>query len=206
MAVLFRLALSLLLAAVVTFGLVFTMQFLIATADRGLDDSDSGHIVDFVRVKRNEVIKRKQLKPEKPPPPKAPPPEPPPPEMDQATPNAEKISVAAMPVTTDISMTAGGISLAPGDAEYLPIVKVAPVYPKRALQRGIEGYVLLEFTVTRQGTTRDIKVIESDPASTIFHRAAISAASKFKYKPRTEDGKAIEVPGVLNKIIFKLEN
>jgi protein TonB len=26
-----------------------------------------------------------------------------------------------------------------GDGEYLPIVKVAPVYPRRALERGITG-------------------------------------------------------------------
>lgn len=202
----FRYIISIVLAVAVTFGLVYTMQYLIANSDRGLDDSDSGHIVDFVRVKRDEVIKRKQRKPEKPPQPKAPPPEPPPPQMDNDSPTAEKIVVASIPVSTDINMTSGGISLTPGDAEYLPIVKVAPVYPRRALQRGIEGYVLLEFTVTKQGGTKDIKVVESKPASTIFHKAAKKAAAKFKYKPRTEDGKAIEVPGIRNKIIFKLED
>ena len=113
--------------------------------------------------------------------------------------------LAKIPVATDINMTAGGISLTPGDAEYLPIVKVAPLYPRRALQRGIEGYVLVEFTVTRQGSTRDIKVIESKPSSSLFHSAAIKATAKFKYKPRTVDGKAIEVAGVKNKIIFRLE-
>lgn len=201
----FRYLLSIVLAIAVTFGLVYTMQYLIASSDRGLDDSKSGHIVDFVRVKRDEVIKRKQRKPEKPPQPKAPPPEPPPPQMDNDTPSAEKIVVASIPVSTDINMTAGGISLTPGDAEYLPIVKIAPVYPRRALQRGIEGYVLLEFTVTKQGGTKDIKVVKSEPSSSIFHRAAVKAASKFKYKPRTEDGKAIEVHGIQNKIIFRLE-
>ncbi len=201
----FRYLISFVLAVAVTFGLVYTMQYLIASADRSLDDDAAGNIVDFVRVKRDEVIKRKKIKPEKPPQPKAPPPEPPPPEMSQDNPSAEKIVVASIPVETDISMTAGGISLAPGDAEYLPIVKVAPVYPRRAQSRGIEGYVLLEFTVTKQGRTKDIRVIDSEPKSTIFHRAAIKAASKFKYKPRTEDGKPIEVPGVRNKITFRLE-
>ncbi len=201
----FRYLISFALAIVVTFGLVYTMQYLIATADHGLDDSANGHIVDFVRVKRDEVIKRKKHKPEKPPQPKAPPPEPPPPEMAQDNPSAEKIVVASIPVETDISMTSGGISLTPGDAEYLPIVKVLPVYPRRAQSRGIEGYVLLEFTVTKEGRTRDIRVIKSKPKSSIFHRAAIKAAEKFKYKPRTVDGKAIEVKGVRNKITFRLE-
>jgi protein TonB len=202
---LLRILLSLVLAAGVTFGLLFTMQYLIATADRSLDEDAAGHMVDFVRVKRDEQIKRKQRKPEKPPQPKQPPPEPPPPEMDDATPEAEKLSVAAIDVDTDINMTSGGISLTPGDAEYLPIVKVAPVYPRRALQRGIEGWVLLEFTVSKQGTVKDIRVVDSEPKSKIFHRAAVKAAAKFKYKPRTEDGKPIEVPGVRNRIVFRME-
>ncbi len=201
----FRYLISFALAIVVTFGLVYTMQYLIATADHSLDDSATGHIVDFVRIKRDEVIKRKQHKPKKPPQPKAPPPEPPPPKMAQDNPSAEKIVVASIPVQTEISMTSSGISLAPGDAEYLPIVKVTPVYPRRAAARGIEGYVLLEFTVTKEGRTKDIRVIKSVPKSKIFHRAAIKAAEKFKYKPRTEDGKPIEVKGVRNKITFRLE-
>jgi len=60
--------------------------------------------------------------------------------------------------------------------------------------------------VTKQGGTKDIRVIDSKPESTIFHKAAIKSAAKFKYKPRTEDGKPIEVPGVKNRIVFKLED
>ncbi len=206
MAALLRILLSLALAAGVTFGLLFTMQYLIATADRSLDEDAAGHMVDFVRVKRDEQIKRKQRKPEKPPQPKTPPPEPPPPEMDDAAPEAEKLSVAAIDVDTDINMTSGGISLTPGDAEYLPIVKVAAVYPRRAQQRGIEGWVIVEYTVTKQGTTKNIRVIDSEPKSKIFHRSAIKAAAKYKYKPRTVDGKAVEVPGVRTRIIYRLED
>ena len=52
-------------------------------------------------------------------------------------------------VGDDISLE-GGLALESGDGEYLPIVKVAPVYPRRALQRGIEGFVIVEFTVTNK--------------------------------------------------------
>ncbi len=206
MALLLRILLSLVLAASVSFGLLFTMQYLIATADRSLDQDIAGYKVDFVRIKRDERIKRKQRKPEKPPQPKTPPPEPPPPEMDDTAPQAEKLSVAAIDVDTDIKMTSSGISLTPGDAEYLPIVKVAAVYPRRALERGIEGWVIVEYTVTRQGTTKNIRVIDSEPKSKIFHRSAIKAAAKYKYKPRTIDGKAVEVPGVRTRIIYRLED
>ena len=89
------------------------------------------------------------------------------------------------------------------DGEYLPIVKVAPVYPRRALSRGIEGYVIVEFIVTKQGTVRDPKVITAEPQS-IFDRAALDAALKFKYKPRVVNGEAVEVAGVQNKISFQI--
>ncbi|MGB2709651.1 MAG: energy transducer TonB, partial [Pseudoalteromonas nigrifaciens] len=94
-------------------------------------------------------------------------------------------------------------ALESSDGEYLPIVKVAPVYPRRALSRGIEGYVIVEFTVTKQGTVRDPQVLKAEPES-LFDRAAMDAALKFKYKPRVVNGEAVEVAGVQNKISFQI--
>ena len=90
-----------------------------------------------------------------------------------------------------------------GDAQ--PIVKVRPDYPKRALQRGIEGYVTLQFTVTEKGTVKDPVVVESEPAG-IFDRSATQAALKFRYRPKVVDGKPIQVEGVKNKIVYRIEN
>ena len=95
-----------------------------------------------------------------------------------------------------------GVGFGVSDGEYLPIVKVAPVYPSRALSRGLEGYVIVEFTVTQTGATKDVVVVES--TSSLFERAAVDAAYKFKYKPRVIDGVAVEVPGVRNKITFEI--
>lgn len=194
------------LAVFVTLGLLWTMQYLIATADRSLDESSAGRMIDFVRLKRDETVQRKSSKPAKPPAPKAPPPEPPQPKMDDITPQAEKLDIVAVDVDAEVELSADGFSIGAGEGDYLPIIKVAPVYPRRAANRGIEGYVLVEFTVTRKGTVKDVKVIESEPASSIFHRAAIRAARKFKYKPRIVDGQAVEVPGVRNLIRFELED
>jgi len=197
-----RYTVSLLVAAVVVFGLFYLMQYLIATADRSLDEEPAGRLLDFVRVPEPEVIKPKEP-PKPPPPPDEPPPEPPPPQLENINPEADTIAVSAVKVATGIELDKGGFGLA-SDGEYLPIVKVRPIYPNRALSRGIEGYVIVEFTVTRQGTTKDIRVVESEPSG-IFDRAAIQAAEKFKYKPRVIDGVPIEVPGVQNKITFEIE-
>jgi protein TonB len=93
------------------------------------------------------------------------------------------------------------MNIAEGD--YLPIVRVAPVYPARALSRGIEGYVDMGFTVTTTGTVRDPVVLFS--TSSLFDRAATRAVLKFKYKPRVVDGQPVDVPNVKTRITFLIE-
>jgi protein TonB len=199
-----RMVIGLLIGLVVTAALFWFMQYLIATADRNLNEGASGHLVDFVRLKRDESIQRRQLKPKKPPPPDAPPPQPPTPQLDSLNPNAEKIAISAAPVETDIELS-GGFSLGVGEGDYLPIVKVAPIYPQRALARGIEGYCVVQYTVTKNGTIRDPFVVEDQCTSSLFHRASVQASLKFKYKPRVMDGQAVEVPGVQNKFTYEIQ-
>jgi protein TonB len=199
-----RLVIGITLGLAVTAGLFWFMQYLIVTADRDLNEGASGHLVDFVRLKRDESIQRRQLKPKKPPPPDAPPPQPPTPQLDNLDPNAEKIAISAAPVETDIEMS-GGFSLGVGEGDYLPIVKVAPIYPQRALSRSIEGFCVVQYTVTRNGTIREPFVVEDQCTSSLFHRASVQAALKFKYIPRVIDGQAVEVPGVQNKFTYEIQ-
>ena len=196
-----RYAISIGLGASVTFGLLFIMQLLIATGQGALTDATTYRVTDFVRVERNEVVETKEEKPEKPPEPETPPEMPTPNQADSFD-NSMAVSMSAP--SMDASLNVGGVGFGVSDGEYLPIVKVAPVYPSRALSRGLEGYVIVEFTVTRQGTVRDPFVVES--TSGLFERAATEAALKFKYKPRVIDGEPVEVPGVQNKITFEIQD
>ncbi len=196
-----RYAISIGLGASVTFGLLFVMQLLIATGRGALTEATSFRVTDFVRVERNEVIESKRDQPEKPPEPETPPEMPTPNQADSFD-NSMAVSMSAPAM--DANLSVGGVGFGISDGEYLPIVKVAPVYPNRALTRGLEGYVIVEFTVTPQGTTRDAVAIES--TSSLFERAAVEAALKFKYKPRVIDGQAVEVPGVRNKITFEIQD
>ncbi len=185
---------------VVTFALLWLMQILIATGKDALTNSRDFRFVDFVRIKRDEVVNLDEDKPEKPPEPEQPPPEMPQPQVDPLdTSNTVDISIGRMGINLD--PTRGNFAVVDGD--YLPIVKVAPIYPRRAQTRAIEGYCLLEFTVTRLGTVRDARVIEC--SSKLFERASVNAAGKFKYKPRVVDGQEIEVPGVQHIIRFEME-
>jgi protein TonB len=194
------------LASVVTLFLLWAMHRLIAGADGKLDEAKRGHLLDFVRVKREEVVQRRQTKPEKPPPPAPPPPQPQAPKLEDARPTAEKIAVTAPPVATDIELTGAGFSLGVGEGDFLPLAKIAPVYPERAITRGIEGYCVVEYTVTRQGTVTDTRVVESQCSHEVFVKPSLMAAQKFKYKPRIVDGQPVDVPGVRNKFTYRLED
>ena len=197
-----RYSVAVIAGALITVSLLFTMQYLIAHGQSALTDTGNFHFLDFVRVEREENIARKKPKPKKPPTPDQPPPDMPPPQQDAVNPGSQVIGVAPISASADLSI--GGFGLAVSDGDYLPIVKVEPIYPRRAMSRGMSGHVIVEFTVTRTGTVRDPIVVES--TSSIFERAALAAVLKFKYKPRVVDGEAIEVAGVQNKITFVLED
>ena len=198
-----RYAISIVFGVVITLSLLFVMQLLIVTGKQALTEPRERHKLEFVRVKRNETLNTDDYEPEKPPPPPETPPETPPQDMDNIDPDAPTIDVGRPEINanTDIGGP-GGMNIAEGD--YLPIVRVAPVYPARALSRGLEGFVDLSFTVTTAGTVKDPIVIQS--TSSLFERAAVRAVLKFKYKPRVVDGVPVEVPGVKTRISFQLED
>ena len=190
-------------AAAVTGGLLMTMVTLIEFADRDLDKSPLVKLPDVFMPEAEIRTQRSVEKPEKPQLDDTPPPEVPQQAFDQIDGNATVGQLAApQEVATNLDLSIGG-GLSASDGEYLPIVKVAPRYPRAALSRGLEGEVVLEYTVTRSGTVRDPVVIES--TNSVFNSSAIDSASRYKYKPRVENGEPIEVPGVRTRVVFRLQ-
>lgn len=189
-------------AAVITSGLILTMVSLIEFADRGLDKSEIVKLPDIFMPKSDIETQRSVEKPDKPELDDTPPPEVPQQDFDQLDGNAAVGQISGpsqVNARLDLNMGAG---LAATDGEYLPIVKVAPQYPRRALARGLEGEVLVRYTVTRQGTVRDPVVVQS--TNSVFDRAAVDSAARYKYKPRVVDGQAVEVANVQTVIKFEL--
>jgi protein TonB len=198
-----RYAFSVVIGTVVTLSLLFVMHLLIASGKTALTKPRDRAKLEFVRVKRNESLNVEDFTPEKPPKPPETPPETPPQDMDNMDPNAPTINIAPPTVAANMDIGGpGGMNIAEGD--YLPIVRVAPVYPARALSRGLEGYVDLSFTVTMVGTVRDPVILFS--TSSLFERAATRAVLKFKYKPRVVDGIPVDVPNVKTRISFQIED
>ena len=200
-----RFLIAFVVSLAITLGLFFLMQSLIKMGGSALTEPPKGSVLDFVRVKPEEQVQKKERKPRKPPKPEEQPPQMDTPQMDSPSPDADGSGMSfSADVGDSMSLEGGGLALESGDGEYLPIVKVSPVYPRRALQRGIEGFVIVAFTVTKQGAVKDVYVIEANPEG-IFEQAAMDAAMKFKYKPRVVNGEATEVSGVQNRITFQID-
>ncbi len=196
----FRLFLGALLAIPVAGGLFFLMQYLIASADPDIDDKGTRKLADIHMPEREIETNLKEQKPEKVDDPEEPPPDLSTPDIDMDM-DVDIVNTAPQ-ASVEVEISSSG--MASGDGEYLPIVKVAPIYPRRAQTRGITGYCIVEYTVTKSGSIRDPKPVDCQPSG-VFESASVKAATKFKYKPRVVDGEAIEVAGVQNKFTYELE-
>lgn len=208
-----RFAGSALAGVFITLTLFFIMQSLIAGGKKVLTEEGLGSLVDFVRVKDDQDLATKDRKPKKPPPPEEPPP-PVPPQFNVAI-DEQSYTMANLDMNVDVG---GGFGS--GDGEYLPIFKVPPMYPRRALSRGMTGWAIVEFIVTETGSVSNPSIIANcawikrpgreeecvDSPSTVFDSAAMKAALKFKYKPKVIDGKPMATPGVTTRIKFELED
>lgn len=200
-----RLLLAIPQAALVTVLLILLMISLIEFGDRTLDQQKRIRLPDIHAPERDVEIQRLIEKPEKPELDETPPPEIPEQDFDRIDGNAAVGRIrAASKIETRLDLNIG-TGLQASDGEYLPIVKVAPQYPRRALSRGIEGHVVLQYTVTPLGTVQDPIVVESEPEG-VFDRVAIESALRYKYKPRVIDGQPREVGNVRTRIVFRLSD
>lgn len=102
-----------------------------------------------------------------------------------------------------------------GTADYQPLFRRTPTYPRSALTRNAEGFVLLEFAVDEMGFVREPKVVESrvdkdvggvteSAIARAFGDAAIDAAKRFRYAPKFVDGEPVAVEGVRNRFVFEM--
>jgi periplasmic protein TonB len=119
------------------------------------------------------------------------------------------IAVAGMPIETpNIPVNNPGLSdppsLAEHDQQAIPLSRVQPQYPVKALRRNIEGYVVLSFTIDANGRPKDINVVDAKPKH-IFEREARRALRRWKYQPKHVAGQGVDQPGQHITIQFTLD-
>lgn len=186
------------MAVAVTLGLLLLMHVLIQTNIQGPGQSKEYKVPDIVMPDREIETEFDTSKPEKPEEPDQPPPDIPEPEFDTPEMTSEAIKIKPA-FDGDLSISGpGGF----GDGDMIPLTVVQPDYPRRAAQKGTEGFCQIKFTVTASGATANPEV--DDCPDSVFESASIKATSRLKFKPRVVDGVAVDVPGVAYKFTFKM--
>ena len=202
--VIVRWAASMAMAVMITFGLFFFMQALIATGE-GLDEPlNVVKIVDSTMPEIELEVIEEIDKPEL---------------IEEITEVVEEVerqvtisdgpdlNIDRSQVQMDTGLELSNASISATDGDYLPLVAIAPQYPTRAAQRGIQGWYLVSFTVDGLGNVVEetITVVDAEPAN-IFDRSSERAAARFKFQPRVVDGKGVEVAGVQYLFRYELED
>lgn len=90
-----------------------------------------------------------------------------------------------------------------GDICGQPVIRIAPTYPRRAAEQGIEGYAVVEFTVKTDGGVKDAVVVDQAPG-TFFGSAAVKAVERWRYEPCKVNGRVQEVR-LQVQLIFELD-
>jgi periplasmic protein TonB len=75
-------------------------------------------------------------------------------------------------------------------AKQLLVNEVPPSYPGQALRAGLQGAVVLQALIARDGSVRDVTLVRG---SFVFARAAVEAVKQWQYKPYVFNGQAVEV-------------
>ncbi len=184
----------------VTFGLLFVMQLLISLQPGAKSEPRTRVPINWIKLEvpespvatRNEVVDKKKLTEAQVPP-----------VRPRTTGGHQPLFITttgpAPPPTT--KHTTFGVFT---DGPLVALVRVAPVYPSRALTYGTEGYVVVQFDVTAEGQVVNVVIIES--TDSVFDSAAIKAAERFKFKPRVVDGLALASYGIQNMFRFTLDD
>lgn len=86
----------------------------------------------------------------------------------------------------------------------IPTMLVQPAYPASAANKGIKGYVDVQFDVAATGATDNIVIIASVPPS-VFDRETIKAVKRWKFNPVIKDGRAVAYKGVVQRVHFEMQ-
>lgn len=209
MSALARLPVAFLLALVFTGGIFSFLGTLIRGTIAAPERQQAARI-EFSQVRRDsetKTIKRQKPEPVKPVQVSASAPKITAASVASAKPSAGPIAIGfGAGAMVDVRGLLGGpmaVSVGGSDRDEMPLVRIEPVYPPRALSKGVEGWALVEFTITAAGTTTDVRAVQSQPEG-VFDGAAVKAVQSWKYNPKVESGTAIDRRGIRVLLSFKV--
>jgi len=75
-----------------------------------------------------------------------------------------------------------------------PVYMSPPIFPTKAMEHRISGYVDLTFTLQPDGSVADPKVVDEVPANMGFAEAMLRVFPRWKFSPKIVNGVAVAVP------------
>ena len=91
-----------------------------------------------------------------------------------------------------------------GRPSYVPIKQIPPKYPRRLMEKGIDGCVMLSFDITKGGKTKNVEVVWSTHSG--FERPARKAGIKYIFSPPFIEGVLSEIEGARTLLVFKIDS
>jgi periplasmic protein TonB len=198
-----RLSIALVLAVVGT-SLVFWFLWLLIHASIEVGEAKTATRIEFTRLRRDTEAQTKRESKARP---ERPTQAPTAPEIARVNvgPSTEAVQMLAPSVDVRGALQRISVNVGGSDRDVIPLVRIEPDYPSRAMNRGVEGWVLVQFTITPAGTVKDAKVVDAQPKG-YFEEAALKAIARWRYNPKIEGGVAVERRGIQMVLRWGLED
>ena len=195
-----RLGLALLFGAALNAG-VFEVLWQLVGASSSQELLMQATRIEFTRMRRDtEVVSKRDERVEREQPPEVP-------QLPKLSVSAGAIDSNVISLTPVVDTRSAMLRMnmsAGSDRDVIPLVRINPDYPQRAVSRGIEGWVLVQFTITATGSVTNAVVIDAEPKGT-FEEAALKAIARWRYNPKVEGGVAVERVGIRTVLRFEIE-
>ncbi len=108
--------------------------------------------------------------------------------------------ISSTPVAVPKVATPQRVRVSQGVSQGLLIKKIQPSYPPLARQARIQGQVLLQAEISKDGSIQNLRLISGHP---MLAPAAIEAVKQWRYKPYFLNGEPVEVETQIT-VIFSL--
>jgi TonB family protein len=104
-------------------------------------------------------------------------------------PEAPAVRTASLRRSPSLLSQVEPVSLSEDLSRALLLDKVQPSYPEQALKAGLQGAVVLQAWIGKDGSIRDLKLVDG---SLLLGKAAVKAVKQWRYKPYLRNGVAVE--------------
>jgi len=212
-----RFLVACLIAPIITFALLLFMAGLINQQAHSQKKKQENPYFDLVVNTKDESYESRKRNKPKPPEPK------PEPIVEQTALIQNQVTAPAMNVDLDIpsldlssNVSAMSISMPgiesmdvpttgiTGDVMAMPLYRVQPRYPRKALRLGKQGYVILSFDINEEGRVVNVKIVKAEPRR-LFEKEAERALKQWKYKPMLVNGEAVSQLRQSIRLDFQIE-